>query len=181
MRTLEEQMSTYAAYHQDARNKATHFAGVPMIVFALMIALGWLRAEFGGFALSAALVVSAVLVIYYLLLDAPLGIAMGAVFAALLWAAEPLARAPFATSLAWFLVFFVGGWALQLLGHVFEGRKPALVDNLFQIFVAPIFLAAEVFFALGYKPRLQAAVQKRALEMRAAAGIAPSGASGAAG
>jgi uncharacterized membrane protein YGL010W len=66
---------------------------------------------------------------------------------------------------------FVGGWALQLWGHVYEGRKPALVDNLFQIFVAPIFLAAEVFFALGYKPALHAAVQKRALEMRAAAGI----------
>jgi len=28
-----------------------------------------------------------------------------------------------------------------------------------------------VFFALGYKPALHAAVQKRALEMRAAAGI----------
>ena len=37
--------------------------------------------------------------------------------------------------------------------------------------MAPIFLAAEVFFALGYKPALQAAVQKRALEMRAAAGV----------
>ena len=181
MRTLEEQMATYAAYHQDARNKATHFVGVPMIVFALMIALGWLRADIGGFALSAAFAVSAALVIYYLLLDVTLGIAMGAMFAALLWAADALARAPFATSLAWFLVFFVGGWALQLLGHVFEGRKPALVDNLFQIFVAPIFLAAEVFFALGYKPGLHTAVQKRALEMRAAAGIGPQGAAGSAG
>lgn len=181
MRTLEQQMSTYAAYHQDTRNKATHFVGVPMIVFALMIALGWLRADIAGFALSAALVVAAALVIYYLLLDVPLGIAMGAVFASLLWAAEPLARAPFATSLTWFLVFFVGGWALQLLGHVFEGRKPALVDNLFQVFVAPIFLAAEAFFALGYKPGLQAAVQKRALEMRAAAGVGPAGAADAAG
>jgi uncharacterized membrane protein YGL010W len=37
------------------------------------------------------------------------------------------------------------------VGHAFEGRKPALADNLFQIFVAPIFLAAEVFFALGLK------------------------------
>ena len=114
MKTLEDQMSVYAAYHQDARNKATHFVGVPVIVFSLMIPLGWLRAEFGG-------------------------------------------------------------WALQLRGHVYEGRKPALVDNLFQIFVAPIFLAAEVFFALGYKPRLHEAVQRRALEMRAQAGIPAAG------
>jgi len=74
-------------------------------------------------------------------------------------------------SLAWFLVLFIAGWALQLWGHAFEGRKPALVDNLFQIFVAPIFLAAEAFFALGYKPRLQETVQRRAMEMRAQRGI----------
>ena len=60
----------------------------------------------------------------------------------------------------WFAILFVGGWILQLVGHVFEGRKPALADNLFQIFVAPIFLAAEVFFALG----LQAAPAPRGAE-----------------
>ncbi len=167
MKTLEDQMSFYAAYHQDARNKATHFVGVPLIAFSLMIPLGWLRADLGGFPLSAALVVTAVLLAYYLVLDIPLGLAMCAVFALMLWGAEPLSQAPFVNSLAWFLVLFVGGWALQLWGHVYEGRKPALVDNLFQVFVAPIFLAAEVFFALGYKPQLHEAVQRRALAMRA--------------
>ena len=76
MKTLEDQMSFYAAYHQDARNKATHFVGVPVIVFSLMIPLGWLRAEVGGFPLSAALVVTALLLLYYLVLDVPLGLAM---------------------------------------------------------------------------------------------------------
>ena len=171
MKTLEDQMSFYAAYHQDARNKATHFIGVPMIVFSLLIPLGWLRAEVGGFTISAALVVTSLLLLYYLVLDLPLGLAMGVVFALMLWGAEPLSQAPFGTSLAWFLVLFVAGWALQLWGHAFEGRKPALVDNLFQIFVAPIFLAAEAFFALGYKARLREAVQRRALEMRAQAGV----------
>jgi uncharacterized membrane protein YGL010W len=175
VKTLEDQMSFYAAYHQDARNKATHFVGVPVIVFSLMIPLGWLRVDLGGFALSAALVVTSVLLLYYLVLDVPLGLAMAVVFALMLWGAEPLSQAPLLTSLAWFVVLFVGGWALQLWGHVYEGRKPALVDNLFQIFVAPIFLAAEVFFALGYKPRLHEQVQRRALEMRAQAGVPAGG------
>jgi uncharacterized membrane protein YGL010W len=175
VKTLEEQMSFYAAYHQDARNKATHFIGVPMIVFSLMIPLGWLRADIAGYAVSGALVVTSLLLLYYLVLDLPLGVAMGVVFALMLWGAEPLSQASFTISLAWFLVLFVVGWALQLWGHVYEGRKPALVDNLFQIFVAPIFLAAEVFFALGYKPQLHEAVQRRALEMRAQAGVPPSG------
>ena len=108
------------------------------------------------------------LLLYYLVLDIPLGLAMGAVFALMLWGAEPLSQAALGASLAWFLVLFVGGWALQLWGHVYEGRKPALVDNLFQIFVAPIFLAAEVFFALGYKPRLhEAGAAARAGDARA--------------
>jgi len=171
VKTLEDQMSFYAAYHQDTRNKATHFVGVPLIVFSLMIPLGWLRADVGGVSLSAALVVTSVLLLYYLVLDIPLGLAMGAVFALMLWGAEPLSQAALTVSLGSFLVLFIGGWALQLWGHVYEGRKPALVDNLFQIFVAPIFLAAEVFFALGYKPRLHEAVQRRAMEMRAQAGI----------
>ena len=167
MKTLEEQMSVYAAYHQDGRNKATHFVGVPAIVLSLMIALGWLRADIGGFPLSAALVVSVILLAYYLALDIPLGLAMTVVFGLMLWAAEPLSQASFAVSLTWFLVLFVGGWVLQLVGHVFEGRKPALADNLFQIFVAPIFLAAEAFFALGYKPALRKAVEENAQLRRA--------------
>jgi uncharacterized membrane protein YGL010W len=171
VKTLEDQMSFYAAYHQDARNKATHFIGVPVIVFSLMIPLGWLRMEIGGFPVSAALLVVSVLLLYYLVLDVPLGLAMAVVFGLMLWGAEPLSQAPLGVSAASFAVLFIAGWALQLWGHVYEGRKPALVDNLFQIFVAPIFLAAEVFFALGYKPKLHEEVQRRAMRMRAEAGI----------
>ena len=171
MQTLEQQMSFYAAYHQDARNKATHFVGVPMIIFGLFIALGWARVEIGGVTLTAAMLLAAVVLVWYFLLDVPLALAMLAMNAALLYLAEVVSLQPIGVGLAWFLVFFGGGWVIQLIGHVYEGRKPALVDNFFQIFVAPMFLAAEVFFALGYKPALHAAVQQRALEMRAAAGI----------
>src|SRR5882762_7858407 len=162
MKTIEEQMATYAAYHQDARNKATHFIGVPVIVLSLFIPLAWLRVG----DVSAAMVLAAVLIVYYLMLDVPLALAMLVVFALLAWAGESIARLGPVAGWTWFAVLFVGGWILQLVGHVFEGRKPALTDNLFQIFVAPIFLCAELFFALGYKPKLHANVQERALRMR---------------
>jgi uncharacterized membrane protein YGL010W len=171
MQTLEQQMSFYAAYHQDPRNKASHFVGVPMIIFGLFIALGWARVEVGGMTLTAAMLLAAVVLVWYFLLDVPLALAMLALNAVLLYLADAVSTQPMATGAAWFIVFFGGGWVIQLIGHVWEGRKPALVDNFFQIFVAPVFLAAEVFFALGYKPVLHAAVQKRALEMRAAAGV----------
>jgi len=171
MKTLEDQMAFYAAYHQDARNKLSHFIGVPAIIFGLFIALGWLRVEIGGVTLTAAMLLAAVVMVWYFVLDVPLALAMLVVNGVLITLADMVAVQPLKVGAIWFLVFFGGGWVIQLIGHVYEGRKPALVDNFFQVFVAPIFLAAEVFFALGYKPRLHEAVQKRALAMRAAAGV----------
>jgi uncharacterized membrane protein YGL010W len=181
VKTLEDEMSFYAAYHQDSRNKLSHFIGVPAIIFGLFIALGWLRVEVAGVTITAAMLLAAVVLVWYFLLDVPLALAMLVVNALLLYLADLVAVQPIKAGAVWFLVFFGGGWVIQLIGHVFEGRKPALVDNFFQIFVAPIFLAAEVFFALGYKPRLHEAVQKRALEMRAQAGIRDSVQPGTAG
>ena len=162
-------MPFYAADHQGPRNKATHFIGVTAIAVSLLIPLSWLRIDAGGITVTGALVVTSVLLAYYLLLDIPLGLAMCALFGLALCATDPIAKAPLATGLAWFLVLFIGGWIVQPWGHVYESRKLALVDNLFQVFVAPILLAAEVFFALGYKPQLYQSVQKRALKMRAVA------------
>ena len=166
MKTLEEQMSFYAAYHQDGRNKATHFIGVPAIMLSLFIPLAWIRVDFGGVTLTAAMFFAAMVLIYYFVLDLALGSAMLAVTALLVLAGQKIAELGTAQGWAWFGALFVGGWILQLVGHVFEGRKPALADNLFQIFVAPIFLAAEVFFALGLKGELHRSVQQRARELR---------------
>jgi uncharacterized membrane protein YGL010W len=168
MKTIEEQMATYAAYHQDARNKATHFIGVPVIVLSLFIPLAWLRFDTGGFAISAAMLFAAAVLVYYFILDVPLALAMLVVFAVLAWIGESIAMQGAVTGWTWFALLFIGGWILQLVGHVFEGRKPALADNLFQIFVAPIFLCAEIFFALGYKPALHSAVEERARQLRVA-------------
>jgi uncharacterized membrane protein YGL010W len=114
------------------------------------------------------MVVTALLLAYYLVLDVWLGLAMCAVMGALLWIAQLIADQGALAGWIWFGALFVGGWILQLVGHVFEGRRPALADNLFQIFVAPIFLCAELFFALGYKPQVHSAVEERAKRLRAA-------------
>jgi uncharacterized membrane protein YGL010W len=57
---------------------------------------------------------------------------------------------------------FVGGWALQFLGHYFEGRKPAFLDDLRGLLDGPLFLVAETAFALGLSPELREEVERRA-------------------
>ena len=158
MKTLEERMASYSAYHRNRWNKLTHFIGVPAIVFAIFIPMAWIDL---GAGLNLARIFAAAVLIYYFLLDAAFALAMTAVVAALLYAAERIASMSAWAGWTWFAVSFVGGWIFQLVGHLFEGRKPALTDNLFQIFVAPIFLVAEVFFALGLKREVLKKVEAR--------------------
>ena len=57
---------------------------------------------------------------------------------------------------------FVASWIGQFIGHgVFEGRAPALLDNLVQaVFLAPFFVWMEVLFYFGYRPGLRARLDK---------------------
>ena len=155
VKSLDEQMAIYAAYHRNRWNRLTHFIGVPAIVFAILIPMAWVDL---GAGVNLARVFVVVVLIYYFVLDVPLALATTAVVAALLYAAEQAAAT---AGWVWFAAFFVGGWILQLAGHAFEGRRPALADNLFQIFVAPIFLMAEIFFALGLKREVLRKIEAR--------------------
>jgi uncharacterized membrane protein YGL010W len=57
---------------------------------------------------------------------------------------------------------FVGGWAIQFLGHYFEGKKPAFLDDIKGLLDGPLFLVAETAFALGLSPELREEVERRA-------------------
>ena len=49
---------------------------------------------------------------------------------------------------------------MQFLGHHYEGRKPAFVDDLKSLLVGPLFVAAEAAFALGLARELEAQVRE---------------------
>jgi uncharacterized membrane protein YGL010W len=153
-----DQMAMYSAYHRDPRNRATHFVGVPAIAFALLVAMA--RLQFGP--LSLAVLFVAAVAAFYLWLDWRLGLPTVAANLPLLALAEWSAGQSAAFGWTLFLACFVGGWAFQLWGHAMEGRKPALLDNLLQALIAPIFLVSEVAFSLGLRRDLRTAVEARA-------------------
>ena len=43
MRNLIDHLSQYGDYHRDPRNIHTHFVGVPMIMFAVVVLLAQIR------------------------------------------------------------------------------------------------------------------------------------------
>ncbi len=145
-------MAVYAAYHRHPWNRVTHFIGVPTIIFSILLPMGWVRGPIFGVEISLAIVFVAVVLAYYFVLDVGLATAMVVFMVAMLALTETLA-VHLTTNEGWWMAgtAFVGGWILQLIGHVFERRRPALVDNLWQIFIAPLFLVAEALFALGFR------------------------------
>jgi uncharacterized membrane protein YGL010W len=162
MKTLVEQMSVYAAYHKDATNRAIHFLFVPLIIWSamgLLVQLGsW---PLGALEVTAAHVIAVALLAYYLYLDFPLGVAMVFLFTVMLVTVLQVQEAMGAQAWMLFTAVFVGSWIAQLVGHAaFEHRKPALADNVLQVFVAPIFVMAEWAFSLGLRRQLHDEVQR---------------------
>jgi uncharacterized membrane protein YGL010W len=149
---FNRQLATYAASHRDMRNRATHFVGIPVIVFSLLLALALWRLQLLGREVSMALLVGGLAVIGWLVLDLGIGIVLAVMMLPAWYAAEALAG-ELGASATWtaFAALFVGGWAMQFFGHHFEGKRPALIDNLFQAFIGPMFLVAEIMIEMGYR------------------------------
>ena len=104
---------------------------------------------------TAATLFFLVVFLYYLRLDWHVALLQAPVNLLLLALADRAALLPFWESLWIFLATFVGGWIFQLLGHAIEGRRPALADNLLQIFNAPLFLTVELLFLFGLRQDLR--------------------------
>lgn len=156
MRNLTEQLTQYAAYHRDRRNILTHFVGIPMIVLAVAVLLARpVFAQWGAVAVSPATVVTALAVLYYLKLDLRLGVFMAALMALSLWFAQAVGAQSTAMWLTVGIGLFVVGWVIQFVGHYYEGRKPAFVDDLVGLIIGPLFVVAEMGFLLGLRQQLQ--------------------------
>ena len=83
----------------------------------------------------------------------------------LLWLCLSLGRDIAAMStlawLSWGIGLFIVGWIFQFIGHYYEGRKPAFVDDIIGLAIGPLFVVAEVVFMLGLRPELKRQVERQ--------------------
>ncbi|MCE2969435.1 MAG: DUF962 domain-containing protein [Burkholderiales bacterium] len=161
MKTLTDQLANYAAYHRDRRNIATHFVGIPMIVVAVATLLARPAWTVGGWPVSLATLVTLLTVLCYLRLDGRFGAAMALLMGAALVAGQSLATQSTAVWLTAGVGLFVVGWVFQFVGHVYEGRKPAFVDDLIGLIIGPLFVVAEAAFALGLRSDVLREIEAR--------------------
>ncbi|KAJ5719909.1 hypothetical protein N7493_006787 [Penicillium malachiteum] len=162
---LERQLLFYGAYHNDPVNIAIHIVCVPIILFTAII----LCCNSGPlFPVPEALAIE--------YLPATVGTIGAFLYAVLYVLLEPVAGGSFApfvigsavcgnyllehygSTVNYYAgVFHVISWIAQFVGHgKFEGRAPALLDNLVQaLFLAPLFVWIKILFFFGYRSELK--------------------------
>ncbi|WP_350560112.1 Mpo1-like protein [Psychrobacter sp. CAL346-MNA-CIBAN-0220] len=128
-RTLEQWLSEYAVSHQNLVNKKIHWLCVPTIFVSI---LGM------GMSLSVwfTLIMSALVLLFYIRLSTPLFLAMG-IFILLCLAV--MAVMPWGFKI-WASVFVIA-WIGQFVGHKIEGKKPSFFEDLQFLLIGPAWVA----------------------------------------
>ncbi|MGI2257786.1 DUF962 domain-containing protein [Shewanella sp. GXUN23E] len=173
MKDVVEQLSSYKSVHLNPANIKTHFVGIPLIIWSLFLLLGMVRFDTPGGQVSLAMVFTLIVLVYYLWLHARLAIGMVVFILPVLYTSEAMVASPHALWIA--VSVFVVGWIFQLIGHQYEKAKPAFVDDLNQLLIGPLFLMAEVYFALGWEKSLEQEIAPIARRKRMALETAKAG------
>jgi uncharacterized membrane protein YGL010W len=149
--TIRRYLDDYGAYHRDPRNELTHAVGIPLILLSvLLVAANVPLFAVGAVPIDLGWLLIAAVTVFYVALNVPLGFAMAAALSALhVVAVVVLARSVW-TGIALFAI----GWALQFLGHYWEGRSPAFTRNAVHLLVGPLWILYKLLKRLGMAPAI---------------------------
>jgi uncharacterized membrane protein YGL010W len=137
---MRERLTEYSGFHRSAANEVCHYIGIPTIIIGAGTLLGFVPlARAGGFSVTLAEVVAAGIVVFYVVSARWLGVVTAVILALLVALGRSL---PLLVGLG----LFLGGWAVQFVGHAWwEQRSPAFLRNLLHLLVGPAWLVERAF------------------------------------
>ncbi|MEX0799547.1 MAG: Mpo1-like protein [Bacteriovoracaceae bacterium] len=145
MQSLDILFAQYGESHQNKVNIVIHKIFVPLImlsVLGLLLAIpapAFLRAA----GLDWALIVSLLVLGYYLKLSKKYFLLMIPVLALMYLAVKELAALG---PILWLsLAIFIVSWAFQFIGHKIEGKKPSFLQDLLFLLIGPLWVAKALF------------------------------------
>jgi uncharacterized membrane protein YGL010W len=157
---FRRQLADYVEYHRDPRNCAAHVFGIVSLFLAGILPLTlWPVAVFGG-KTTLAVVMALPVLLYWLVLDAAVGLGILAV-AIVLFSTAALIVANVNVAGVWGLAIVLAAFGVtsQVVGHkVFERRKPSMADHPSHFLLGPPFVMAKLFIALGFRDDLEAII-----------------------
>ena len=159
---LRSQLTDYVEYHRDPVNCALHVVGIVILFLGAILPLSLWPVTVFGVQLNMGILLAAPVLIYWILLDVAIGLAIAAAAVLLLFTGATIASHASVT-VVWTItvVLIVIGVAMQIIGHqVFERRQPALMDNPTHLLLGPVFVMAKLFISLGFRDDLAAVIQQ---------------------
>lgn len=164
MKPFIEQAKHYAAQYGQG---VTHYASmlsIPLIIFSLMVLLGFVHLLIPGlFDFNFACIATVILLIYYVRLEWRLTLTLTPILVFLLWIAEFFSYdGPSSFSVWIFVILFLLGAFLLLLGLIVDGQASAWDEKARCLLIAPLCLVADIIFMAGRMQSLQEAIYGKA-------------------
>jgi uncharacterized membrane protein YGL010W len=161
---LEKQLVFYGSYHHNKANVGIHVLCVPPILLTSLLLLtntpavplpSWLSVP--NLPLNVGTATAVLYSTLYILMEPVAGAMVAPILIGSTAYANHLTSEYGMAVNSWAGAINIACWIAQFIGHgKFEGRAPALLDNLVQaIFLAPFFVWFEILFKLGYRPELK--------------------------
>ena len=159
---LRRQLTDYVEYHRDPTNCVLHVVGIVTLFLGAILPLSLWPITVFGLQVNLGVLLALPVLIYWILLDIPIGLAIAGAAAILLFTAATIAsHASVMVVWAISIVLILIGVAMQIIGHqVYERRQPALMDNPTHLLLGPVFVMAKLFISLGFRRDLAAIIQQ---------------------
>jgi len=151
MKTIQQWLSEYGESHQDHTNKTIHWICVPAIFFSITGLLYSIKFPFfiSGVQVNVAMIILALVTIYYISLSRTLWIGL-LLFAVLcLWLCHLVEKAGFMQLWLFCVIVFVVAWIGQFYGHKIEGKKPSFLKDIQFLMIGPAWLMSFIYKKLG--------------------------------
>jgi len=151
MKTIHQWLSEYGESHQDDTNKTIHWVCVPAIFFSIIGLLYEIKLPFAisGLQLNVAIVVLALVTIYYISLSKTLWVGLLLFAVVCLWLCNIIEQAGFIKLWLFSLIVFVLAWIGQFYGHKIEGKKPSFLKDIQFLMIGPAWLMSFIYKNLG--------------------------------
>lgn len=153
MKTINDWLSEYGESHQNPTNKLVHWICVPAIFFSVVGLLYGIKLGVpitAGLELNVALVVLALVFLYYVRMSVTLSVGMLLFSAICLFVAQQIENSSW---VLWQVCvgIFVAAWIGQFWGHKIEGKKPSFLKDLQFLMIGPAWLMSFIYQKIGLR------------------------------
>jgi len=147
MKPIQQWLSEYGESHRNETNKAIHWICVPAIFFSIVglfygVKLPW---SVSGITVNVAMILLALVVVYYFSLSRTLWIGMLLFGIVCLWLCHLIESAGFAPLWLVCLIIFAVAWIGQFYGHKVEGKKPSFLKDIQFLMIGPAWLMSFIY------------------------------------